>query len=320
MMQAIFPLYSRAAGPDGSRAQFHQIYERGLRAMTLVAFPAAMLFICAPVTLTRGLLGARYLASAPAMRLLGIAVWLLFVASPFPFVLTALNRQRSLFVTSAAGLVLRAALVAALTPRLSFLGPCWALIITETALVAMWLGELWKSGFGLDLVQMLWRPGLASLFMAAVIHFSNPQSLPGLIVPTMLGTAAYLLLIARLGAISDSELAMGWEGMHFPPAHGQAMVAAIAERIMKYLRCALALFCIPATLVLHWVAFPLSNKLSGVSFPIAGYVRGHTPPTLASYGVIAAAILLIAAVMLLFTGETNRRQRWTFIYAVGAAC
>jgi O-antigen/teichoic acid export membrane protein len=174
-----------------------------------------MLFICAPVTLTRGLLGARYLASAPAMRLLGIAVWLLFVASPFPFVLTALNRQRSLFVTSAAGLVLRAALVAALTPRLSFLGPCWALIITETALVAMWLGELWKSGFGLDLVQMLWRPGLASLFMAAVIHFSNPQSLPGLIVPTMLGTAAYLLLIARLGAISDSELAMGWEGMHF---------------------------------------------------------------------------------------------------------
>ncbi len=215
MMQAIFPLYSRAAGPDGSRAEFHQIYERGLRAMTLVAFPAAMLFICAPVTLTRGLLGARYLASAPAMRLLGIAVWLLFVASPFPFVLTALNRQRSLFITSAAGLVLRAALVAALTPRLSFLGPCWALIITETALVAMWLGELWKSGFGLDLVQMLWRPGLASLFMAAVIHFSNPQSLPGLIVPTLLGTAAYLLLIARLGAISDSELAMGWEGMHF---------------------------------------------------------------------------------------------------------
>ena len=88
---------------------------------------------------------------------------------------------------------------------------------------------------------------------------------------------------------------------------------------MKYLRCALALLCIPATLVLHWVAFPLSNKLSGVSFPIAGYVRGHTPPTLASYGVIAAAMLLIAAVMLLIAGETNRRQRWTFIYAVGAA-
>jgi len=88
---------------------------------------------------------------------------------------------------------------------------------------------------------------------------------------------------------------------------------------MKYLRCALALLCIPATLLLHWVAFPLSNKLSGVSFPIAGYVRGHTPPTLASYGVLAAAILLIAAVMLLITGEAIRRPRWTFIYAVGAA-
>lgn len=88
---------------------------------------------------------------------------------------------------------------------------------------------------------------------------------------------------------------------------------------MKYLRCALALLCIPATLVFHWVAFPLSNQLPGVSFSIAGYVRGHTPPTLASYGVLAAVILMIAALMLLITDEAIHRQRWTFIYVAGAA-
>jgi O-antigen/teichoic acid export membrane protein len=215
MMQAVFPIYSRAGGPSGSSAEFHQIYERGLRMMTLIAFPAALLFICAPVTLTRGLLGARYLASVPAMRLLGVAVWLLFVASPFPFLLTALDRQRSLFVTSAAGFAVRGALVAALTPRLSFLGPCWALIVAEILLVAMWLQALSKSGFGIELAQMLWRPCLASLLMAAIIYGAKPQSLIALAVPALLGIAAYLLTLTWLGAFSQSELAMGWEGMQF---------------------------------------------------------------------------------------------------------
>lgn len=215
MIQAVFPLYSRAGGPDGSASEFHLIYERGLRAMALIAFPASMLFICTPATLTRGLLGARYLASAPALRLLGIAVWLLFVASPFPFLLTALNRQRALFITAAIGFILRGGLVAALTPKLSFLGPCWALIITEIILVGMWIGELWNAGFGVDLAQMLWRPCLASLFMAAIIHFSRPHSLLALAPPALLGASVYFFLITWLGAISEDELTMGWEGVQF---------------------------------------------------------------------------------------------------------
>jgi O-antigen/teichoic acid export membrane protein len=215
MMQAVFPVYSRAGGPGGSAARFHQIYERGLRMMALIAFPVALLFIGAPVTLTRGLLGARYLASAPAMRLLGVAVWLLFVASPFPFLLTALDRQRSLFISCAAGFVVRGALVAAFTPRLSFLGPCWALIISEILLLGMWLYALRNAGFGLDLVQMLWRPCLASLLMAAIIYIAKPQSLLGLVAPALLGTGAYVLLVTWLGAFSDSELAMGREGIQF---------------------------------------------------------------------------------------------------------
>jgi tetratricopeptide (TPR) repeat protein len=90
------------------------------------------------------------------------------------------------------------------------------------------------------------------------------------------------------------------------------MVAAIEERIVKYLGSALALLCVPAILAAHWVSFPLSNKLSGISFSMAGYVRGNTLPTPVSYGALAALILLVAAVAIW-------RQRWGVTYAAGTA-
>jgi tetratricopeptide (TPR) repeat protein len=90
------------------------------------------------------------------------------------------------------------------------------------------------------------------------------------------------------------------------------MVAAIAERIVKYAGSFLALLCVPLLMALHWVSFPLSNKLAGMSFSIAGYVRGYTPATPASYGALAALILLAAALAIW-------RERWLFTYAAGSA-
>jgi len=80
---------------------------------------------------------------------------------------------------------------------------------------------------------------------------------------------------------------------------------------VKYVGGSLALLCIPAILFAHWVGFPLSNQLSGLSFSILAYARGHTHPTLASHGAIAALLLLIAA-------DAFRRERWKRVYYMGA--
>ncbi len=215
MVIALFPAYSRAAEGTGSKHVFHEIYERGVRGFVLLAFPVALLFLVEPGLLTRGLLGIRYAAAAPAMRLLGIGVWLFFVASPFPFLLTALNEQRFLFVSSAVATALRVLLDLSLTPFFGFLGPCLALIACETLLVAMWVGRLWSLGFALPLVGILWRPCLASLVMAAMLYFSHAQSLLMLIPVALISAAAYLALVIKLGAVSGAELEMAREGMDF---------------------------------------------------------------------------------------------------------
>ena len=215
MVIALFPLYSRTATGRGSKAEFLEIYERGVRGFLLLALPVGLVFIAAPVTLTTGLLGMRYLPAAPAMRLLGIMVWLIFIGSPFPFILTALNDQRFLFVSSAAAFVLRTALDFALTPHLTFLAPCWAAMISESVLLALWIGRLQRLGLPLPLGKILWRPCLAGALMAVILHAFASSGLLLLIPVVIVACAIYLVLLVKLGAISPEEWEMGREGMHF---------------------------------------------------------------------------------------------------------
>ena len=215
MVLALFPVYSRAAGISGSRAEFQEMYERGARGFLLLGAPVAVVFLCAPATLTSGLLGAHYLAAAPVMRLLGIGVLLLFVGSPFPFLLTALGQQRFLFVSSAIAFVLRASLDLAWTPVFGFLGPCWAVIVSETFLIMMWTARLWSMGYTLALGKILWRPCLAGLVMAVIIEVLRARSLISLAPIAIAAAAVYLIVIVKLGAISEDELEMGKEGIYF---------------------------------------------------------------------------------------------------------
>lgn len=215
MVIALFPVYSRAAEGSRPKHRFHEIYELGVRGFGLIAFPAALVFIVEPELLTKGLLGARYAAAAPATRLLGIAVWLFFVSSPFPFLLTALNKQRFLFISAALATVLRAVLDVALTPFFGFLGPCIALTVGETFLLSVWVGWLWGAGYPLPLAEMFWKPCLASLVMGAMMYFSHAQSLFSLIPVALVSGAVYAALVFKLGAFSDAELEMAREGMDF---------------------------------------------------------------------------------------------------------
>jgi len=215
MVIALFPAYSRAADGSGSKQVFHRIYELGVRAFVLIGFPAAIVFLLEPKILIDGLLSARYAAAVPAMRLLGIAVWLFFVGSPFPFLLTALNEQRFLFVSSALATALRVILDLALTPSFSFVGPCLSIIVTETLLLGMWIARLERVGFALPLAEILWRPCLAGAVMGAMLYFAHAHSLFSLVPVALVAAAVYTALIIKLGAISDAEVELVREGLNF---------------------------------------------------------------------------------------------------------
>ncbi len=211
----LIPFYSRSAVAAGERTEFRDAYERSVKSFLLMGFPFAILFLLCPETLTVGLLGANYLAATPAMRWLSAGIWLVFLTTPFPFLLTALDRQRFLFVTSSIAFVIRIGLDLVLVHYFGFVGPCLSLIVSESLLAASWIAGVWNDGFRLKLWAIVWRPFAASLAMGVLLYLAHPHSLLTLAPVALLGGVAYLVLVLKLGGVSEVDMALAREGADF---------------------------------------------------------------------------------------------------------
>jgi O-antigen/teichoic acid export membrane protein len=215
MMIAAYPHYARAARTTDNGVEFSESYERGLKGMLLLAVPIALVFVFHPHLLAIGLLGRRYATSAPALRLLSIGVFLLFIASPFPFLITALNRQRMLLISSAIALVIRVSLDFVLTPHWGFVAPCFSLAVSESVLLAMWIGTVWRAGFPAPIGKLVWRIGVACVPVVPLVYAPHPHSLM-LLVPEMLpAMAVYLVALIVLGVFSSDDLRLFRESIGF---------------------------------------------------------------------------------------------------------
>jgi O-antigen/teichoic acid export membrane protein len=211
----LIPLYSRAAVSDGARETFREAYERSIKTFMLMGLPFAILFALSPGVLTVGFLGGSYRAATPAMQLLSVGLWLVFLTTPFPFLLTALGRQRFLFVTSTGAFVARIALDFIFVRYFNFLGPCIALMISESLVLAAWIGGVWEAGFKLNFLAILWPPAVASIAMGAVLYLAHPQSLLTLAPVALVGGVIYLFVVIKLGGVSSTEMGLLRESADF---------------------------------------------------------------------------------------------------------
>ena len=80
---------------------------------------------------------------------------------------------------------------------------------------------------------------------------------------------------------------------------------------MKRIGALLIALCIPGTLALGWVSFPLSPPLAGISFRLLGHSHAEMQPALMSYGIAAGVILIFAA-------WAYRRAAFRQLYWAGA--
>jgi O-antigen/teichoic acid export membrane protein len=149
------------------------------------------------------------------MRLLGVGAFFLFAASPFPFLLTALGLQNFVFISSAVALALRVIFDFALIPWFGFLGPCFSMIISETALVVLWIAKLSQTGYAVDLPRLLWRPVAGSLAMGSLLYVFQVKSLMLLAPVALASTMVYFAVVLTLGAFTSEELELAREGLGF---------------------------------------------------------------------------------------------------------
>jgi O-antigen/teichoic acid export membrane protein len=215
MVIALLPMYSRAALRAKQTNEFQELYERGVRAFLVLALAVVIVLSAAPAMLASGLLGPRYAPSAAALRPLAFVAGIFFMASPFPYLLTALSEQSFLLFSSAIATAVRIVLDVMFTKWLGFTGPCYALMISESLLLFMWIRRLEKAGFSLPIVRLCWRSTLVCLTTLLVLFPIHTHSLRSLIPLELAAAALYLGGTLKLGVFSEADLRCAREGVRF---------------------------------------------------------------------------------------------------------
>jgi O-antigen/teichoic acid export membrane protein len=149
------------------------------------------------------------------MQLLGLAFLPFFVSSPFPFLFTALHRQRFLMVSSLFALGMRIGLNFLLIPFYGYLGPCLAFFASETVMVIVCIAKLDRLGLPLALTQIVWRPLLACVCIGVGLFLIRNASILWLVPAAAGGLVLYFVMLFLLGAFSASDLRLAKEGLGF---------------------------------------------------------------------------------------------------------
>jgi O-antigen/teichoic acid export membrane protein len=211
----LYPMYSRlAVDPEGKKA-LQSAYERSIKFFVLAGFPVATIFLIFSSKLITLLLGNKYQDALAAMQLLGVAFLPFFISSPFPFLLTALDKQRFLMTSSLISLGLRIGLNFALIPLYGYLGPCIAFFASEVVTLVIWANKLSRLGFSLGIGKMVWRPLVASCCIGIGLYFIKDAALIWLVPATLLALVIYLLILLLFGMFTESDLKLAKEGLGF---------------------------------------------------------------------------------------------------------
>jgi O-antigen/teichoic acid export membrane protein len=209
----LYPLYSRTA--HFSPARFGEVYRQSMKFFTLISVPVAAFFMVWSKPLLTLALGTRFLPALPAMQLLGLGLIPFFISTLFQYLFTALNAQKTFFVTTLIGFALRIILLVTLIPKYNFVGPAIAFVCAEVVTVGMWIYQVQKLGYPAHLINMLWRPIAAGAVMALVLVSFLNSPLMWQLVGAVLSILSYGAVLFAVRTFSREEIHQAREGITF---------------------------------------------------------------------------------------------------------
>ncbi len=209
----LFPMFVRLAGE--SREQLAEAYQRSVKWFYLLALPLAAACMVWPHTIILLLLGKSFLPSVPALRLLGLAVVPLFLSALYPVLYSTLHQSGRYLASMAAVLAGRLVLGTWLIMRLNYLGACFSVVIAESVLIIILVGNLKGLGLRLEWLRDILRPLLPFTVMMSVLYLARHDTIPWQIVAGIIAIMAYGGLLWRLKNFSAKEIGLIQEAADF---------------------------------------------------------------------------------------------------------
>ncbi|MDP2727008.1 MAG: polysaccharide biosynthesis C-terminal domain-containing protein, partial [Dehalococcoidia bacterium] len=206
---AVFPILSRYA--DAGGGALLRAYTLSLRVLLLVAMPLTVGISLLAERIVLLFFGQDY---APAGAALLILIWFLpfsFINSLTQYVLIAVNQQRFLTFAFILGAAFNILANLALIPIYGYLGASVVSVLSEVILMVHILYAVWKHVGKVPLLEISWRPVVASMVMGVVIWWLRPLNMGALV---FLGAVVYvgMLVVLRTFNQEDRALARGLLG------------------------------------------------------------------------------------------------------------
>jgi O-antigen/teichoic acid export membrane protein len=149
-----------------------------------------------------------YPQSQPALEILGVGIFLMFVTTAFTAALNSVDKQHLLAWAAVASLGANVALNLTLVPAFGYLGAAWATNLTELVLLAVAWFMVRRVLAQVPVIRLSWRILLAGLAMGLVlIWFRNLQG-PVTLALAALGAGVYAGAMILLRTFDASELAL----------------------------------------------------------------------------------------------------------------
>jgi O-antigen/teichoic acid export membrane protein len=208
----LYPRFSRLFVSDPWRQR--ELFSRGTKYLMIIALPLAVGGLLRSEEILSLLFGSEFLPAGPALSILLCGVVLSFQNVLLHTYLNSVNRQRTMLLTTLAGLCLALIMDILLIPRYGIIGAAVAAIGYVVTIFGTSYWAVRSQPLQASIVRAVWRPLLAALAMGAV--FWKTGSIP-VAAAMVLAIALYvfLLFIMRVFDRQELELAKGFLGRIF---------------------------------------------------------------------------------------------------------
>ena len=225
----LYPGFVRLA--QTSLGEFWLSYDQALKWLICLSVPGAVIFILAPDTVVSTLLGAKFLSSTVALQWFGLAFVPMFVSALFPYIYTALGRQRVFLFVTGIALVIRLALELWLIPKFGYLSacviaasceilPCAAFMVMLVLLCDLPAGWILRGRLRMTLLDTVTKPIFAGLVMGGLLlvgrrYFEAPGRFAVTIALFIVAGIVYVAVLLGARVFSRTELASAKEALSF---------------------------------------------------------------------------------------------------------
>jgi O-antigen/teichoic acid export membrane protein len=180
---------------------------RFYKALLLLGWPASVGIFVLAQPLTPVLLGDKFLASEPALKILALALGIAFVNNAFIGALNASDRQSSFSWAAGWSVLVNVMLNLTLIPLFGYLGASWATVATELSLgIVAWILTARHVG-RVPVLALSWRVILAGLIMGVAIYPLSAVHGYEVAIPIAAGAVIYAVAVLILRALSGEEIA-----------------------------------------------------------------------------------------------------------------